>query len=483
MEARDPARVAGGPDPRAFTGSSAGALALLCSVQLLLLVDFSIVNVALPRIETALDFGRLGVQWVVSAYALAFGGLLLLGGRLSDLLGRRRMLVLGLVLFGIASLGGAVAMGPGVLVAMRALQGAGAALIAPAVLSIITTGFAEGAARNRAIGWFSAASASGFAVGVLLGGILTEIFDWRSVFYVNLPAVIIAIAGAYRLLGGHAPTRERRRYDVPGALLATAGSTGVIYGLSLIPAKGWGGLLWAAIGLGLLAGFVVVESRSASPLVPLGIFRQRAVSVANLASLIVPGLVGAAVLLLSLFLQGVQERSVLEAGLAFLPVGLAVMILGPISAAVANRFGPKIVCIGGAALVTAGMLLLSRITPTASYFEYLLPGLVVTGFGFTAFFATSAMCATAGIPEHQQGLAGGLLNTSVQFGTALWIAVMLTIGQSYANKHQAAGAAAQTDGYAWAFTIGGIVGLATAVLLALALPATRVPHPEPQTST
>ncbi|MEU9373058.1 MFS transporter [Streptomyces sp. NPDC048255] len=456
----------------ATPSTSAGPwrLVLLCGVQLLMLLDFSIVNVALPRIEGSLGFSHSGVQWVVSAYALTYGGLLLLGGRLSDQLGRRRVLIPGLALFGVASLIGGLAESPGLLVAMRALQGVGAAFIGPAVLSLITTGTAPGPERNKALGWFSAASASGFAIGVLAGGVLTQLVDWRWVFFVNVPLTALAVLAAYRLIPADGRPSAENRYDVPGAVLSTLGVSGVIYGLTTLGGDRATGLAAIGAGLVMLICFVVVESRSSNPLVPLSIFRTRSVSVANLAALLVPGVMGAVALALSLFLQQVQQRDALETGLVFLTLGVAVVFAGPIAALLVTKIGPKAVCAGGSAIVAAGVLVLSRITPDSSYAGVLLPGLVLTGIGFSSFFAASTITATMDVPGEQQGLAGGLLNASVQFGTALCVALLMAVAEAGADADDVVSAATRADNYGNAFAIGAAVALGTALLVLVALP-------------
>ncbi|MFB7508021.1 MFS transporter, partial [Streptomyces broussonetiae] len=283
-----------------------GALVLLCGVQLMLLLDFSIVNVALPSMESSVGLGEHGTQWVVSAYALGFGSLLLLGGRLSDLIGRRLMLVVGVTAFGAASLIAGLATVPALLIGMRAVQGVGAALIAPAALSLITTGFPDEAQRNKALGWFSAATASGFAIGVLLGGILVQLWGWRAVFFVNVPLTALAVPAAFRVLPAARGAAGPRTYDLPGVVLSAAGFVALIYGLSQVPDNGTRAAVGIVAGVLLLVVFVVVESRAAAPLVPLGVFRSRALSVANVASFLIPGVMGTTALQLSLFLQQVQ---------------------------------------------------------------------------------------------------------------------------------------------------------------------------------
>lgn len=459
-----------------------GALVLLCGVQLMLLLDFSVVNVALPSMESSVGLGAIGTQWVVGAYALGFGGLLLLGGRLSDLLGRRLMLVVGVAAFGVASLIGGLATAPEPLIAMRAVQGVGAALIAPAALSLVTTGFPDEAERDRALGWFSAASASGFAIGVLLGGILTELAGWRAVFFVNVPLTAVAVLAAFRVLPGTPGTQGDRSYDVPGVVLSTAGFVALINGLSQVPNDGGQAAISITAGVVLLVAFVVVESRSASPLVPLGIFRSRTLSVANSASFLLPGVMGTTALQLSLFLQQVQGRSALETGLAFLPLGLSVVVAGPLSAMAAGRFGRKIVCVTGGVLVSGGVFLLSRIEADSGYAGGILPGSLLIGVGFSAFFATAMMAATAGVPEEMQGLAGGLLNTFQQVGTAAFVAILVSLATARTESLGAPTPDHRAAGFQTAFTAGALVALATAVLVAVALPGQRTADREGATA-
>lgn len=456
------------PAPPAGTGP--WRLVLLCGVQLLMLLDFSIVNVALPRIEGALGFSHTGVQWVVSAYALTYGGLLLLGGRLSDQLGRRRLLIPGLALFGIASLAGGLANSPGLLVAMRALQGVGAAFIGPAVLSLITTGTAPGPERNKALGWFSAASASGFAIGVLFGGVLTQLSGWRWVFFVNVPLTALALVAVFRLIPADGKRSAENRYDVPGAVLSTLGVGGVIYGLSSLGDDIATGIWAVAAGCLALVCFLVVEHRSSNPLVPLSIFRTRSVSVANLAALLVPGVMGAVALTLSLFLQQVQQRDALETGLIFLALGASVIVAGPVAALLVTRVGPKTVCVAASATVAAGVLVLSRISPDSAFMTVLLPGLVLTGVGFSSFFVAATITATMDVPSEQQGFAGGLLNASVQFGTALCVALLMMVAEAGGGTGKVVSVAARADNYGNAFAIGAAVALGTALLVLVALP-------------
>jgi MFS family permease len=377
------------------------------------------------------------------------------------------MFIPGLALFGVASLLGGLAWSPAALVLMRALQGVGAAFIAPAVLSLITTGTAPGPARNKALGWFSAASASGFATGVLLGGVLTQLGGWRAVFFVNVPLVAIALVAAFRLIPADPRPSRDNRYDVLGAILSTAGVSGVIYGLSSLADNGRVAAVAILIGVVALIAFIVVEDRTPDPLVPLSIFRLRSVSVANLAALLVPGVMGAVALTLSLFLQSVQDRDALETGLIFLTLGIAVIIAGPIAASMVSRVGPKAVFTTGALVVTIGVFVLSRISADSAYVTILLPGLLLTGMGFSTFFASSTITATMDVPNEQQGLVGGLLNTSVQFGTALCIVLLTAIADRGSDT---ASPATQAHNFGTALTVGAAIALGTTALILIALP-------------
>ncbi|MBM0276227.1 MFS transporter [Micromonospora tarensis] len=458
---------------QARTERGNGALVLLCLAQLTLLLDFSIVNMALPAIESDLGLSATGLQWVVSAYALGFGGMLLLGGRMADLLGRRRIFVVGLLVFGLSSLAAGLASASWLLIATRAAQGIGAGMVAPAVLSLITTTFPEGAERNRALGWFSAASASGFALGVLIGGALTDYVGWQAVFLVNVPIVALAVPFAYRLLADVRSSGPRTGYDLLGAATATAGITVLIYGLTEVPRLGLAsGQVLAALGAGvaLLVAFVAVEARSSAPLVRLSIFRNRSLTAANVLSVLVPGVMGAVVLVLSLYLQQVKGNDPLVAGLSFLPLGLVVVVAAPVAAMMATRFGVKPVLVVGALIVGVAMLVLSRISPSAGYVGVVLPGLALAGVGFGAFFATSTVAATSDVDDSEQGLASALVNTAQQAGTALGVAVLISLAEHRTTGLGARTAESLAAGFRFALLIAAAVAVAAAIAAAVALP-------------
>jgi EmrB/QacA subfamily drug resistance transporter len=448
------------------------ALALLCAVQLMLILDFSIVNVALPAIGHQLGLSQSGLQWVASTYGLTLGGLLLLGGRLADVAGRRRLFVTGLAVFGAASLTGGLAVSGLMLILARAVQGAGAAMTAPALLSLITTTFAEGPQRDRALGWFGAASASGFALGVFLGGVLTEFLSWRAVLFVNVPLAAVAIPLALRLLRDTVGPGAAQDYDLPGALTVTAGLLALIYGLIQVGQSGIAAatLMPLIAGVLLLAGFVWREARAQVPLLPLGIFRLRALTAANGVAVLVSMIMGGTILLLSLQLQDVDGLSPLSAGLSFLPLGVLVGAVAIISPRLAGRFGLKQVLVTATTLMTLGTLLLVRVTADSTYDAVILPGMIVLALGFGAFISTATIAATDGVKDEQQGLAAGLLNSAQQVGGSLGIALLVTLASVHARALGDSGKSAQASAYAYGFAAAAAVGLIAIILAVLALP-------------
>lgn len=444
-------------------------LALLCGTQLLLLIDFSIVNIALPGIRQSLNFTPAGLSWVAGAYALTFGGFLLLGGRLADLLGRRRLFVAGMVLFGVASLIGGLAQTRELLLLMRGVQGAGAALIAPAVLSLITTLFAEGADRNRAIGWFTAASASGFSLGVLAGGVLTEVFGWRSVFLMNVPLLAVAIPLAYLLLDEPRRPVVRRGYDLTGAVLGVAGLTLMSYGLSVATRPGGlgRGVALVVAGLVLLGLLVLVESRARDPLVPLGLFRLGDLSAAYGVGALASGVLGTATLLLSLYLQEVRQLAALWAGLSFLPFGITIAVCARNGPRVAGRFGVRRAFAGATLLMAAGAAVLSAVTAQAGPPIAILPGMLLVAAGGGVFFTLFTIAGTTGVPPGQQGVAAALVNTSTQVGTAFATAALVTLAGVHSRSAGDAPVGAQ--GFAIAFGVAAAILVLAAVLAVVAI--------------
>ena len=451
-------------------------LLLLCGVQFLDVVDSSITNVAFPSIQHALHFSQQNLQWVASGYLLTYGGFLLLGGRLADLLGRRRVLVSGLVVFAVCSLAAGLAQTQGVLIAARVAQGVGAAMMAPAALSILTTTFREGRDRNTALGAWGAISGLAAAAGVFLGGVLSEGPGWRWVFYVNVPLCVFALGATFRLLSGARRRAPLAEFDTPGALLATGGMLLLVYALIKAPDVGWGKArtvaILAAAALILLA-FLANERRSRNPLIPLSIFRVKGLAAADVTWLI--GMAGFFVMFffLTLYMQEVLHFSPIQAGAAYLPVTACLALSSGISSQLFARIGTRPVVVAGALLSAGGIYYLSRIPLHGSYVSDLLPGLVMMSIGFGAVFVGVTTAANAGVPSDKAGLAAGLLSTSQQLGMALGLAILSAIATARTHHLLAANAArpdALTSGYQRALLVCSLFVLAAALI------ATRIPN-------
>ena len=447
------------------------ALALLCMVQFMVVLDIAVVNVALPSIQTDLHFSQENLQWVISAYALLFGGFLLLGGRAADLLGRRRVFMVGIVVFGVASLLSGFAWSEGSLIGARALQGLGAAVISPAALSILTTTFKEGPERNTALGAWGAVGAFGAVAGVLLGGILTDLLSWQWIFYVNAPVAVIGFLLAPVLL---AESRDAtaRSFDLPGTALVTGGLVTLVYAITQANKYGWGSAetigLFAA-SLALLTGFVAWEARSRDPLMPLSIFRLRTLVGANIAGLILGTVLFAMFLMLTLYMQQVLGYSPLKTGFAYLAVAGTAIVWSAVAAQLVTRVGVKPVLVTGMTFLTAGIAFFTQVSPDGSYVSDLLPGFLVIAVGMGFSFVPISIAALAGVKPSEAGLASGLINTSQQVGGALGIAALSAIATSTTTDKFAAGAAkatALTDGFQAAFTAGAAVGV-VGILVAL----------------
>jgi EmrB/QacA subfamily drug resistance transporter len=447
------------------------ALALLCMVQFMVVLDIAVVNVALPSIQTDLHFSQENLQWVISAYALLFGGFLLLGGRAADLLGRRRVFMVGIVVFGIASLLSGFAWSEGSLIGARALQGLGAAVISPAALSILTTTFKEGPERNTALGAWGAVGAFGAVAGVLLGGILTDLLSWQWIFYVNAPVAVIGFLLAPVLL---AESRDAtaRSFDLPGTALVTGGLVTLVSAITQANKYGWGsaetiGLFTAS--LALLTGFVAWEARSRDPLMPLSIFRLRTLVGANIAGLILGTVLFAMFLMLTLYMQQVLGYSPLKTGFAYLAVAGTAIVWSAVAAQLVTRVGVKPVLVTGMTFLTAGIAFFTQVSPDGSYVSDLLPGFLVIAVGMGFSFVPISIAALAGVKPSEAGLASGLINTSQQVGGALGIAALSAIATSTTADRFASGAAkatALTDGFQAAFTAGAAVGV-VGILVAL----------------
>ena len=449
------------------------ALALLATVQFMVVLDIAIVNVALPSIQVDLGFSQENLQWVISAYALFFGGFLLLGGRVADLLGRRKLFVGGLVLFSAASLLSGLAWSDDALIVARSLQGLGAAIITPAALAILMTTFSEGRERNTALGVWGAVGAFGAVAGVLLGGILTDLLSWEWIFYINVPVGLAAVALTPLLLAESRDT-QMKSFDVPCAVLVTSGMITLVYAITQARNYGWGSVetigLFTTAGV-LLAAFAGWEARAKEPLMPFSIFRIRTVAAANISGLILGTVTFSMFLMLTLYMQQVLTYSPLKTGVAYLAVAGTAIIWSTVAAQLVTRVGVKPVIAAGMAFLTAGLLYFTQVSVGGSYLGDLLPGflLIAVGLGFS--FVPISIAALAGVETSKAGLASGLFNTSQQIGGALGIAALSAVATSTTENAVASGTAvptALTDGFERAFIWGGIVA-ALGILVALVL--------------
>jgi EmrB/QacA subfamily drug resistance transporter len=443
------------------------ALALLCVAQFVVVLDASIVNVALPTVGTDLNISQENLSWVVNAYVLTFGGFLLLGGRLADLLGRRRVFMSGLVLFALASLAGGFAESEGALIAARAVQGLGAAILSPAALSIVTTTFRDGSERNKALGAWGAVAGSGGAAGVLLGGILTEYVGWEWVLWVNVPIGIAAAALAPRLIMESRSESATRAFDVAGAVSVTAGLSLLVYGLVEAPDAGWGSgqtiaLLGAAVAL--LAVFVAVEQRSAAPLVPFRIFRLRTLTGANVVGILTGASLFSMFFFISLYMQNVLGFSAIETGLAYLPLAVSIILSAGIASQLVTKVGFKPILATGMLLIAIGLFWFGQISAGGSFVADVLGPSLVAAVGLGFAFVPQTIAAVSGVGEHEAGLASGLINTSQQVGGALGLAVLSTVAFPQITDAAAAAQSAPTpsiltEGYGDAFMVGSGIAL------------------------
>ncbi len=460
------------------------ALVLLSAAQFVVVLDASIVNVALPSIQRALDFSASNLQWVVNAYTLTFGGFLLLGGRAADLFGRRRVFIGGLVLFSLASLAGGLAQSEGWLIAARAVQGLGAAIVSPAALSIVTTTFAEGAERNRALGVWGAVAGAGGAAGVLLGGVLTDSLGWEWVLFVNVP-IGLAAAAVTPLLIAESRATERQGFDVLGAVTVTAGLALLIYTVVGTTDHGWGSartLGGFAAALALVSAFLVREVTARHPLVRLGILRARTLASANVVGLLTGGSLFAMFFFISLYLQRVLGYSPLQAGFAYLPLAVTIFLSAGGASALVERAGVRPTLVAGLGLVAVGLVLFAQVDAGGSFLgDVLVPSLVVAaGLGFA--FVSQTLAATSGVAAGEAGLASGLINTAQQVGGALGLAVLSTLATTRTDDAAAAGAsppAALVEGFHVAFTVGAGIAAAGALLALAGVRVARTPAPEP----
>ena len=470
------------------------AFAVLAVSYFMTIADLAIVNVALPTIGRKLHMPESSLQWVVTGYGLTFGGFLLLGGRAADLLGRRRILMVGLSLFTASSLGCGLATADSVLIPMRCLQGLGAAIVLPAALSIVMNMFPEGAERNKALGAWGAIGASGATVGLIAGGLLTRYAGWQYIFFLNVPVGAAALLLAPRLVPESRLATARRSYDPFGAVTVTGGLSLLVYAISTAPQAGWGAartVTLLAVSVVLLAAFGVIETRVEAPLLPLRIFRLRTLAGANAVGLLLGGSFFAFIFIGTLYMQQVLGYSALQAGVAWLATSLTSVAFAGLAQALVTRGSARLVMAAGMAMIGGGMLWATAVPVHGQFWTSLAGPFVVVGIGTAFAFIPVSIAALAGVAEHQGGLASGLINTSQQLGGAIGVAVASTIAGTRLTTllHQgAAPAAALTGGFQWAFWTCGAVGLSAVPVtyllvrrneLAKAVASTTMKKPEP----
>jgi EmrB/QacA subfamily drug resistance transporter len=441
-------------------------LVLICLAQFMVILDATIVNVALPSIQKDLGLSEANLQWIVNAYTLVFGGFLLLGGRAGDLLGRKRLFLIGLVVFTSASLLNGLSHSSGELIGFRALQGLGAALISPAALSIISTTFAEGKERARALGVWAAIAIGGSAFGLVLGGWLTQSFSWRWIFFVNVPVGIATFFLSLRIVPESRDEQAAKHYDIGGAVTVTGGLMALVYAIVKAETAGWGSVTtigFFVLAVALLASFLVIETRSPHPLVRLSIFRTRSLSTANLTMFLVASGMFAMFYFNTQYVQRVLGYHPLMAGVSFLPFTGGIMISAGFASSLAPRIGVRPVAAVGMVLTILGMLLFARMPVGGSYVADVLPGMILSSLGMGAVFMPLTLVATTGLENEDQGLASGLFNTSQQIGGALGLAILSTIAAG--QIHDQSNHQQLVNGFHYAyvgaavFVLGGLVAM------------------------
>jgi len=452
-------------------------LVIICLAQFMVVLDATIVNVALPSIGDDLGLSQANLQWIVTAYTLVFAGFLLLGGRMGDRLGRKRLFLVGLVVFTAASFLNGIATTSGMLIGFRALQGFGAALISPAALSIISTTFEEGKERARALAVWAAIAIGGSAAGLVLGGALTEYLSWRWIFFVNIPVGVFAFFAALRLVPESKDEHAHKGYDLAGAVTVTGGLMLLVYGLVHSAQHGWGStvsIVSFVVAAALIVAFVLIESRAAEPLVRLSIFRVRSLTTANLAMFLAFSGMFAMFYFNTQYIQRALHFSPLQAGIAFLPFTAGIMVSAGLASALAPRIGVRPVTAVGMVLTIIGLLLFSRAPVDGSYATDVLPGMILAALGMGAIFMPLTLVATTGLKNEDQGLASGLFNTSQQVGGALGLAILTTVAVNHtsaaalADPYNEASVPSLVNGWQYAFVGGAVlVGLSLIVFVAL----------------
>ncbi len=445
-------------------------LILLSMAQFMVVLDFSIVNVALPTIQQELHFSQANLQWIVTAYALTFGGLLLLGGGLADLYGRKRLFIVGLLLFSIVSFIGGISQSQIMLIIARGVQGIAAALIMPSSMALITSFYTEPHARQRALSILGAVGSSGFALGVLLGGLLTVTLGWRWVLFVNVPIGIITALLTYRFVPETIKQKAHIELDIPGTLTITLGLATFIFAITTGGEVGFTSplvLLSLAISVILLGSFVFIELKSKNPLVPFHIFTLPSVRGANISMFLWMGAFGTVFLLLAQYLQDVLHYSALVTGFMFFPMGVVTFVMSSyFSSKLMDRFGTKPVIVSGFIIAAIGLLFLTSIPVDGTYLRNVLPGMLLIALGVGASFVGLLVASVAGVPPNQQGLASGLINTSRQIGASVGIAALVALGDAQTRAIHTTQAAAFTDGIHYAF-LGGFVLAVISVLASI----------------
>jgi EmrB/QacA subfamily drug resistance transporter len=453
------------------------ALAVIVAAQFMVVLDVAIVNVALPSIKTDLHFSEQNLQWVITAYSILFGGVLLLGGRLADILGRRRLFIAGIALFTASSLLDGLAWSEGSLIGFRGLQGLGAALVSPAALSILTTTFSEGRERNLALGIWGAVSGSGAAAGVLLGGALTSAFSWSWIFFINIPVGVLVLAVTPFLLRESRADLRHRNFDAAGAVSITSGLMLLVYAMTRATQHGWGsastiGLLAASAAL--VVAFVVIELRSKAPLLPLGIFKLRTLAGSNAAGLLLAGALFSQFFLLTLYMQQVLHYSALKTGVAYVALTLTIIGFSGVAQALTTRVGVRPLLPLGMILAAGSLVLYAQLPVHGHYFWDLFPAFILSGLGLALAFVPMSIGALAGTPASEAGVASGLINTSQQIGGAIGVALATTIATTFTSRWvdshpgtSASGGAALTHGFAITFYALAAIAVLGAIVAAV----------------